>query len=117
MTVIGNYAFDMGTSGSSIEKIEFAGNAPSIGSDAFAYCSALSEVTLGSGLQSIGAYAFSDCLSLTGVTFANPNGWSCSFSVDAANGTPISADDLADPESAAGYLVLSYYDYNWSRAE
>jgi hypothetical protein len=68
-------------------------------------------------LQSIGAYAFSVCLSLTGVTFANPNGWSCSFSVDAANGTPISADDLADPESAAGYLLLSDYDYNWSRAE
>jgi hypothetical protein len=77
---------------------------------AFYGCSALESVTIGSEVRWIGAYAFENCHNLNSVIFSNPQGWT-------ADGTELSATDLADTEIAANYLTSweRYAEVDWSR--
>ena len=73
--------------------------------------------TIPDSVTSICDWAFYECRSLTSVTFANPNGWWYAYSADATSGANISAESLADPATAAGYLKSTYRDYYWFRTE
>jgi hypothetical protein len=84
-----------------------------IGSYAFYKCSSLASVVIGDGVTSIGDYAFCYCTSLTSITFENTEGWWVSRDSDATSGMTISATDLANPSTAARYLMAAYYDYYW----
>jgi len=59
-----------------------------LGEAAFAYCSNLSEITLGESLTAIGSYAFSDCTSLTGVFITDIAKW-CGISFGSSNSNPL----------------------------
>ena len=57
-----------------ISKLKYHGrtmNVVSIGRHAFADCTRLTSVTIGSGVTSIGEYAFSDCDNLTSISIPN----------------------------------------------
>jgi len=80
-----------------------------IGTSAFAYCGSLTSVIIGNSVTTISYYAFQNCTSLISVTIENTEGWS-------ADGTSISATDLADTSTAATYLKYTYYWYYWKRS-
>ena len=62
----------------------------------------------GKAVTSIGDWAFSSCSSLAAVTFITTEGWK-------ADGTALSATDLADAETAAKYLTNKYRSDDWTR--
>ncbi|MBO7341330.1 MAG: leucine-rich repeat domain-containing protein, partial [Clostridia bacterium] len=93
---------------SSLTEITIPNSVTSIGNGAFENCSSLTAITIPNSVTSIGEYAFFYCYNLTSATFAEPNGWS-------ADGTAISATDLADPATAAEYLTDDYCYDRWNR--
>ena len=84
------------------------GSVTSIAEDAFSYCRSLTSITIPSSITSIGKYAFNHCDNLTSVVFEEPDGWS-------AGSTAILSEDLADPATAAEYLVNMYWECIWTR--
>ena len=113
VTSIGDYAFAWCRS---LTSVTIPDSVTSIGDWAFRECTSLTSVTIGDSVTSIGNHAFRYSTSLTSVTFANPNGWWYANSADATSGTAISAESLADPATAAGYLGW-YVSYYWFRTE
>ena len=101
---------------SSLTTITIPDSVTSIGEYAFDGCSSLTTITIPDSVTSIGSYAFDGCSKLASVTFENPNGWWRSSSSTTTSGTAISADDLADPATAATYLRSTYYKYYWKRS-
>lgn len=87
----------------------------SIENHTFDSCYNLTSVTIGNSVISIGEEAFDGCDSLTSVTFENTEGWWRSTSSTATSGTSISATALADPSTAATYLMYADYNYYWKR--
>ena len=83
---------------------------------AFEGCSGLTEITFPESVTSIGYGAFSSCSNLTSVTFDTTEGWWYASSSTATSGTEIASSDLADPVTAATYLVSTYDDYYWHRS-
>lgn len=84
----------------------------SIGNNAFADCSDLTEVIIPNSVEFIGSYAFCNCRSLVSAKFEDKDTWTVRLSM---NKSIISADDLADPAKAAGYLTYKYYSYEWTK--
>ena len=78
--------------------------------------SELTSVTIPDSVTSIGSQAFYKCSNLTSVTFETVEGWWYASSSTATSGTEIASSDLADPVTAATYLVSTYDDYYWHRS-
>ena len=91
-----------------ITSVTIGDSVTSIGYGAFEFCDSLASVIIGDSVTSIGRAAFSDCDSLTSVTFITTEGWK-------ADGTALSATDLADAETAAKYLTNKYRSDDWTR--
>ena len=105
VTTIGDYAF---SGCSSLTSVVIPDGVTSIGSYAFYYCTSLTSIEIPDSVTSIGGWAFCDCYSLTSIVFDNPNGWYI-------NGTAVSAEELANPETAATYLRYPYDYLIWTR--
>ena len=54
-----------------IRKVIIESGVTSIGSDAFRYCSSLTNISIPNGVTSIGSAAFFDCSSLTNISIPN----------------------------------------------
>lgn len=61
----------------------------------------------GKPVTQIASSAFEHCENLTSVVFEEPDGWS-------AGSTAILSEDLADPATAAEYLVNMYWECIWT---
>lgn len=81
----------------------------SIGSRAFRNNKSLVSVVIGEGVTNIGGEAFANCSALSSVIFENPTGWS-------AGSTALLESDLANPETAATYLINTYQYSTWTRS-
>ena len=75
---------------------------------AFVYCKVLTEITIPQSVVEIGGYAFAGCIALTKVNLSLTDGWR-------AQGEPISAEDMASPETLAQYLTDTYYEKDFKR--
>lgn len=102
------YAQELYLNGRRVTDLAIPDSVTSIGDAAFAWCDSLASVTIGDGVTSIGEWAFEYCDSLTSVVFENVNGWS-------VYGESISSEDLADPATAAEYLLDTYCECIWTR--
>ena len=92
----------------------------SIGSDAFYWCSGLSNVEIPTSVTIIGDYAFDGCSGLTSVTFWDTSGWYLTKDyTDAVNKTGGTAVTLSSTDLAANAdLVRStYYGYYWYKVD
>ena len=83
----------------------------SIGNIAFADCSHLTEVVIPDSVELIDEYAFNNCRGLVSAKFEDKDTWTAVHT--SMRQSIISADDLADPAKAAGYLTYKYYSYKW----
>ena len=81
----------------------------------FYNCTSLTSITIPDSVISIRRSAFEDCSGLTSVTFENTTGWWRSSSSTATSGITISSASLADPATAAVYLISSYSGSHWHR--
>ena len=111
VSVIGERAF----SGSSLKEIIMPESLVTIGNGAFINCTRLETITIPASVNNIGAVAF--VYSNTSVVFEDPYGWWVATNVNATQGTKIDAESLSDPEQAAEYLCLEYYDYYWKKGK
>ena len=91
-----------------IVSVTIPNNVTEIGAQAFRFCNNLTTVKLGSGLTTLGNGAFYSCEKLTSVTFAKTSGWK-------AGDTALSAEDVANTETAATYLRANYNGVVWKR--
>ena len=131
---IGTSAFD-GCTG--LTSIAIPNSVKSIGSRAFNDCTGLTSIMLGKNVTYIGTYAFIHtgitsitipssvtamgsgvfigCKNLKSVTFENTTGWFYTSTLMETSGMNISAIDLANPVTAAEYLLSTYRAYCWQR--
>ena len=123
VTSIPNYLFYVSSTSSgyapNLVSVMIGENVTSIGNGAFYNCSNLTSVMIGGNVTSIGIYAFRNCSNLTSVTFENPVGWRYAETSTATSGASISSSALANPSTAAEYLMsegLKYYNYYWRRS-
>ena len=85
-----------------------------IGSEGFAFCSALEIINIPASVYRINDNAFKDCYKLTSVTFENLNGWKLNTNLKAEYGwVELSSTNLLDPSNAAKYLKDNYLKYFW----
>jgi hypothetical protein len=112
VSVIGEIAF---LNCSNLASIVISDGVTVIGENAFDSCTNLTDIVIPNSVTSIDKYAFYSCDNLGSVIFENVNGWWRASKDTATSGTEISATDLSDPESAAGYLVSTYVKYYWKR--
>lgn len=91
-----------------LQSVSIPSSVTSIGNYAFYGCIRLETLSIPSSITSIGKYAFNHCDNLTSVVFEEPDGWS-------AGSTAILSEDLADPATAAEYLVNMYWECIWTR--
>ena len=86
-----------------------------IGTEAFAE-SGLSRITIPAGVVKIGYNAFANCSALTEIRFEITEGWWYTSSSTATSGTAIDSALLSDPASAATAMVTTYKGYYLKRA-
>lgn len=91
-----------------LKNVVIPAGVKSIGTEAFLQ-TGLESINIPAMVTSIGKSAFYNAKSLTSATFENPNGWT-------AGTTALSATDLANPETAATYLVTTHRSSAWTRS-
>lgn len=120
VTSIPNFLFFVNSSSSSyapnLASVIIGSNVTSIGIYAFQNCSNLTSVMVGGNVTSIGNEAFRNCSNLTSATFENTVGWRYAETSTATSWWSISSSALANPSTAAEYLMSEYYDYYWRRS-
>lgn len=105
VTGIGDYAF---YGCNALEVVVTGADTAYIGALAFYECLSLEEAGISAGTASIGAMAFEGCAKLGRVRFADPEGWTVS-------GGAADAGQLADPETAARFIVYGRGAYGLAK--
>ena len=90
----------------SLKNVVIGNNVPYIGNQAFVFWHPLESITIGSCVMFIASCGFYSTDDLINATFVDPNGWyEVSFIDYPLNTiTPVPANELSDPLSAANYL-------------
>jgi len=101
---------------SSLTHVEIPEGVSYIDWGAFSDCKALTDVTIPSTVTLITADAFYNCDALARVTFAKTEGWSITDFWEEMSEIELSAQELADPVTAAEYLRDTYGSCDWERA-
>lgn len=85
-----------------------------IGGSAFRNCTSLTSITIPKNVTNIGIYAFYQSSALTAVTFEDTTTWYRGSS-EGATTDSLSSTSLADPSTAARWLMSTYYKYYWTK--
>lgn len=88
-----------------------------IESSAFHDCINLISVTIPSSVTRIKPSMLYNCLNVTHIFMGNPVGWYVSRASNATSGQVISAEDLANAETAVTLLIHTYCAIHWFRSE
>ncbi len=109
VTFIGDFVFN---GCENLVSVDMPDNIEVIGNEAFEFCTNLTSITIPVGVTYIGNWAFLGCDSLESVYFENTKGWSIETY---GNGdiVEIFPTDLANPQTAAEYLIDTYFNDTW----
>ncbi len=105
VTLIGVSAFRNCTG---LKKIVLPESVATIKDSAFCGCANLTSLTIPANVSFIAGSIIDKCRNLSEVYFADPEGWT-------ADGEPIDAELLRDPETAAELLKNTYLDADWKK--
>ena len=112
VTSIGGSAFRDCTS---LTSVTIGNSVTRIGSAAFRGCTSLTSITIPDSMTSIRTNAFNGCTSLASVIFEEATGWYYKVNSIDTGGTSLSSSSLADPSTAAQWLISKYNQFDWYR--
>lgn len=113
-TSIGNFAFALCRA---LRSVVIGAPVARIGFGAFAACNSLTSLTVGKSVTDIAIAAFLNSLSLDSVKFEDAEGWQISKTKDFAEYVSLESAELNDPQTAANYIKLDYFERYWRKVK